>query len=81
LGCTAGIVPHLVAATLGLAALLHTRALLFQATSIGGFVSHDIFAAGARGGPLSSARIMRWLNRSFAAFFAALAGRLALERI
>jgi threonine/homoserine/homoserine lactone efflux protein len=29
-GCTVGIVPHLMAATLGLAALLHTSALLFQ---------------------------------------------------
>ena len=29
LGCTAGIVPHLAAATVGLAALLHTSALLF----------------------------------------------------
>jgi len=30
LGCTFGIVPHLVAATLGLAAVLHTSALLFS---------------------------------------------------
>jgi len=29
-GCTAGIVPHLVATVLGLAALLHTSALAFQ---------------------------------------------------
>mgnify|MGYP000976195593 CR=1 FL=1 len=29
-GCTLGIVPHLVAAALGLAALLHTSALAFQ---------------------------------------------------
>src|SRR5690348_6132353 len=29
-GCTLGIVPHLAAAILGLAALLHTSALLFQ---------------------------------------------------
>jgi threonine/homoserine/homoserine lactone efflux protein len=31
LGCTLGIVPHMAAATLGLAALLHTSALAFQA--------------------------------------------------
>jgi len=30
LGCTFGIVPHLLAATLGLAAVLHTSALLFS---------------------------------------------------
>jgi threonine/homoserine/homoserine lactone efflux protein len=29
---------------------------------------------------LASQRIMRWMNRSFAAILAALAGRLALER-
>ena len=35
-GCTFGIVPHLVAATLGLAALLHTSALLFQIVKFAG---------------------------------------------
>lgn len=30
LGCTLGILPHLVAATLGLAAVLHSSAVLFQ---------------------------------------------------
>ena len=29
-GCTLGIVPHLAAAVLGLAALLHTSAVAFQ---------------------------------------------------
>ena len=29
-GCTVGIVPHLAAATMGLAALLYTRALAFE---------------------------------------------------
>ena len=162
-GCTLGIVPHLVAATLGLAAVLHTSALLFtvvkfagvayllwlawQTLSSGGalridperrresdwriarrgalinilnpklsifflallppfltgnpatvtaemvtmgaifmgmtfavFVVYGIFAAFARQRILESARIMRWMNRGFAAIFAALAGRLALER-
>ena len=36
LGCTLGIVPHLLAATLGLAALLHTSALLFQIVKFAG---------------------------------------------
>ena len=30
LGCTAGIVPHLLATVVGLAAVLHTSALAFQ---------------------------------------------------
>ncbi len=35
-GCTIGIVPHLLAATLGLAAVLHTSALLFQIVKFAG---------------------------------------------
>lgn len=30
LGCTAGILPHLLATILGLAAIMHTSALAFQ---------------------------------------------------
>lgn len=163
-GCTFGIVPHLAAATLGLAAILHTSALLFalvkwagvayllylawQSLKDGGalsvsatksqdsgwriarrgalinilnpklsifflallppflsgnaasatvemallgtvfmamtfavFVLYGVFAAAARRQLLESERIMAWLSRSFAAIFAALAGRLAFERI
>ncbi len=36
LGCTFGIVPHLAAATLGLAAILHSSALLFQVVKLAG---------------------------------------------
>jgi threonine/homoserine/homoserine lactone efflux protein len=163
-GCTFGIIPHLAAATLGLAAVLHTSALLFtlvkwagvayllylawQSLKDGGalsvsaaksqdsgwriarrgalinilnpklsifflallppflsgnagtatiemallgavfmamtfavFVLYGIFAAAARRWLLGSETVMTWLSRSFAAIFAALAGRLALERI
>ncbi len=163
LGCTFGIVPHLAAAVLGLAAVLHTSALLFQIVKFAGvayllwlawqalksggalaispskgapqpwpiarrgalinilnpklsifflallppflsgdpaaatremvllgavfmamtfavFVLYGAFAAAARKAILSSDRAMRWLNRSFAAIFAALGARLALER-
>ena len=163
LGCTIGILPHLLAAILGLAALLHTSALLFQTVKFAGvayllylawqvlrsggalqvsasktaepglriarrgilintlnpklsifflallppflsgnpasatsemialgtifmamtlivFLLYGLFAGAARDWILASDRIMRWLNRSFAAIFAALAGRLALER-
>jgi threonine/homoserine/homoserine lactone efflux protein len=163
LGCTFGIVPHLLAATLGLAALLHTSALLFQIVKFAGvayliylawhalksggalrvgaettaetgwrigrrgalinilnpklsifflallppflsgtpetataemvvmgsvfmamtfivFVIYGVFAAAARDWVLASERAMRWLNRTFASFFALLAARLAFER-
>ena len=163
LGCTLGIVPHLLAAALGLAAVLHASAVLFQAVKLAGvayllwlawgalrgggalaierredaepgwrtarrgallnilnpklsvfflallppflsgdaaaatremltlgavfmgltfavFVLYGAFAAAARDAVLSSERAMRWLSRTFAAAFAALAGRLALER-
>ncbi|MGZ2256189.1 LysE family translocator [Roseobacter sp. A03A-229] len=163
LGCTFGIVPHLAAATLGLAAVLHTSAVLFTIVKFAGvayllylawqslrsggalaisadrkvengwriarrgalinilnpklsifflallppflsgnpatatlemtvlgaifmaltfavFVLYGLFAAQARTWLLGSEAVMRWLNRSFAAIFAALAGRLALER-
>ena len=162
-GCTIGIVPHLLAATLGLAAILHTSAVLFTVVKFAGvtyllylawqavrsdgalsiqpnksrdadwriarrgalinilnpklsifflalmppflsgnaatatsemvamgavfmamtfavFVAYGVFAAAARDYLLQSERVMAWLNRSFAAIFAALAGRLALER-
>lgn len=35
-GCTVGIVPHMVAAILGVAAILHASALLFQAVKFAG---------------------------------------------
>lgn len=38
LGCTAGIIPHLVATILGLAALMHTSALAFQTLKYAGVV-------------------------------------------
>lgn len=162
-GCTVGIVPHLAAALLGLAAILHTSALLFTVVKFAGvayllylaysalasggalsiqperrrdtdiriasrgalinilnpklsifflallppflsgdpatvtsemillgsifmgltfgvFVLYGVFAAAARDRLLRSERAMRWLNRSFAAIFGALAARLAFER-
>ncbi len=162
-GCTFGIVPHLLAAILGLAAVLHTSAVLFtlvkfagvayllylawqalasdgalsikpnrdrdadwriarrgaminilnpklsifflallppflsgnpasatmemtilgaifMAMTFGVFVIYGVFAAATRDYLLQSVRAMAWLNRGFAAVFAALAGRLALER-
>lgn len=164
LGCTFGILPHLAAATLGLAAVLHSSAMLFQIVKIAGvayllylawqavksggalaitsqrttqsglkiaqrgalinilnpklsifflallppflsgnassatlemallgsvfmaltfviFVLYGLFAATARDYVLGSERVLAWLNRSFAAIFAGLAARLAMERV
>ena len=163
LGCTFGIVPHLAAATLGLAAVLHSSAILFQIVKAAGvvyllylawqalrsdgalavsskrtsqpgwkiawrgalinilnpklsvfflallppflsgnpasatlemsvlglvfmaltfaiFVLYGTFAAQARSYLLNSERVLKWLNRGFAAVFAGIAARLALER-
>lgn len=163
LGCTFGIVPHLAAATLGLAAVLHTSVVLFQVVKFAGvayllylayqmlksggtlavngarttesglriarrgalinilnpklsifflallppfltgspatvtsemtllgaifmvltfavFLLYGLFAARARDAILESERVLTWLNRSFAAIFVGLAGKLALER-
>ncbi len=163
LGCTLGIVPHLLAAMLGLAAVLHASALLFDMVKLAGvayllylawqslgsggvlsveagpaaqtgwriarrgalinilnpklsvfflallppflsgdtasataemsalgavfmiltfavFVAYGLCAATARRRVLSSPSAMRWLNRGFAAIFAALGLRLALEK-
>jgi hypothetical protein len=41
-GCTIGIVPHMVAAILGLAALLHTSALAFQIFKYLGVAVHGV---------------------------------------
>lgn len=38
LGCTAGIIPHITASTLGLSAVLHTSALAFQAVKYAGVI-------------------------------------------
>lgn len=163
LGCTFGIVPAMLAAMFGLAALMHSSALLFQAVKYAGvayllylawqmlheggalrvqenpaptpgptiakrgallnilnpklsifflallppflsgnpatatqelalmggifmaltfavFAVYAVAAAQARDWQLASARVMAWLNRTFAAVFAGLAVRLAMER-
>lgn len=162
-GCTFGIVPALLAAVLGLAAIMHTSALSFQVIKFAGvayllylawqmlcdeggvavqaetqtradwtivrrgalinilnpklsifflallppflsgnpaaataemlgmgavfmvltfvvFVGYGVFAAAARDKVLSSPRVVRWINRGFAAVFAGLAARLAMEK-
>ncbi len=53
---------------------------VFMGMTFAVFVLYGLFAALARDWLLGSERIMAWLNRSFAALFAALAVRLAFER-
>lgn len=88
IGCTLGIVPHMLAAVTGLAALLHTSALAFQTLKYLG-VAYLIYVAWGtlkEGGalamkedaPRSAARVKTWIRRVFAGAFGALAGRLAL---
>jgi len=57
-GCTFGIVPHLLAATFGLAALLHTSALLFQIVKFAGvaYLLYLAYQALRSGGALSVSR-------------------------
>jgi threonine/homoserine/homoserine lactone efflux protein len=54
---------------------------VFMGLTLVVFALYGSFAAAARDTLLSSERAMRWLNRSFAAIFAALGARLALERV
>jgi len=54
---------------------------IFMALTFVVFVGYGMFAAQARVLILGNARLMVWINRGFAAIFAALAGRLALERV
>ena len=53
---------------------------VFMALTFAVFALYGLFAAKTRAYVLGSKRLMAWLNRSFAAVFAALAARLAAER-
>ncbi|WMS42489.1 LysE family translocator [Acuticoccus sp. MNP-M23] len=55
LGCTLGIVPHIFASVVGLAALLHTSATLFQAVKILGvlYLFYMAWGIAREGGALS----------------------------
>jgi threonine/homoserine/homoserine lactone efflux protein len=69
IGCTAGIVPHLLATALGLAAILHASAVAFQALKFAGvaylfFVAYATwrdkagFAVESSGSPATAAALM-----------------------
>ena len=57
LGCTFGIVPHLLAAICGLAAVMHSSALLFQTIKFAGvaYLLYLAFSALKSGGPINIA--------------------------
>ena len=57
-----------------------TLGVTFMAMTWTVFALYGLFASAFRDRMLSSARAMAWLNRAFAGVFAALAGRLAVER-
>lgn len=73
--------PFLSGAPATATAEMATLGAVFMALTFVIFLAYGIFAAQARDWILSSDRIRRWLNRSFAALFAALAARLAVERV
>lgn len=72
--------PFLTGTPATVTAEMVTMGAIFMGMTFAVFAVYGIFAAFARQRILESARIMRWMNRGFAAIFAALAGRLALER-
>jgi threonine/homoserine/homoserine lactone efflux protein len=63
LGCTAGIVPHLLATVLGLAALMHTSALAFQLLKYAG-VAYLLYLAYATWKDKSAFQIERAASRA-----------------
>jgi threonine/homoserine/homoserine lactone efflux protein len=63
LGCTAGIVPHLLATVLGLAALMHTNALAFQVLKYAG-VAYLLYLAYATWKDKSAFQIERAASRA-----------------
>lgn len=65
LGCTAGIIPHLLATVLGLAAVMHTSALAFQALKFAG-VAYLFYVA-----------YVTWRDKSAFAFDEKLSGSTA----
>lgn len=69
-GCTLGIVPHIAASILGLAAVLHTSAVLFQAVKIAGILyllymawsvlrSDGVLSVEGRSAPVSNGKLVR----------------------
>lgn len=64
-GCTLGIVPHLLATVLGLAAVM--------------FVAYGLLAHEFRKAVIESPRVQAWLRRGFAGAFAGLGAQLAVS--
>jgi threonine/homoserine/homoserine lactone efflux protein len=62
------------------AALQHMLALsaVFMLLTLVVFAGYGVFAAGMRAKVLGRPRVVTWLRRTFAGFYVALAGRLAL---
>jgi threonine/homoserine/homoserine lactone efflux protein len=78
LGCTAGILPHLLATILGLAAILHTSAVAFQALKFAGVayktafvVEENTVAPTAATGLVVKAFLLNILNPKLTIFFLA----------
>ena len=72
--------PFLSGQTGTAAAEMAVLGAVFMAMTFAVFVLYGTFAAEARALILGRPAVLRWMNRGFAAAFAALAARLALER-
>ena len=66
LGCTAGIVPHLLATVVGLAAVLHMSALAFQVLKFAG-MAYLFYLASRPGATSRRSRLTRGQRRPRAA--------------
>lgn len=87
--CTLGIVPHMIAAVTGLAAIMHASAVafsiikylsaVFMGVTLAVFSVYGVFAAAVRTKVFSRPRIVAWVRRSFGATYLMLAGRLAAQ--
>jgi threonine/homoserine/homoserine lactone efflux protein len=83
LGCTAGILPHLLATVLGLAAVMHTSAVAFQVLKYAGvayllYIAYGVLAHAFGRAVVESPRVQAWVRRGFATIFAGLGVNLAL---
>ena len=63
-GCTLGVLPHMIAANTGLAALFNSSAVAFQTVKWLG---------------ITRPKVIAWLRRTLAATYLLMAGQLAVE--
>ncbi len=78
-GCTLGIVPHILASILGLSALLNMSAQVFSALKLVGSVYLLYLASGVSVYLLNSAKVVKRIEQAFAVILAGFAVKLVLS--